>query len=62
MGVKDAQAGIEVVWQVYRHNWESDTKLQLLVEVEASGTPCVAVKCVDIRRNTSGEGGLLGFY
>ena len=28
---------------------------------EASGIPSVAVKCVDIRRNTSGEGGLLGF-
>ena len=26
-----------------------------------SGIPSVAVKCVDIRRNTSGEGGLLGF-
>ena len=26
---------------------------------EASGIPSVAVKCVDIRRNTSGEGGLL---
>ncbi len=26
---------------------------------EAIGIPCVAVKCVDIRRNTSGEGGLL---
>ncbi len=26
---------------------------------EAGGIPCVAVKCVDIRRNTSGEGGLL---
>ena len=25
----------------------------------ASGIPSVAVKCVDIRRNTSGEGGLL---
>ena len=25
----------------------------------ASGMPSVAVKCVDIRRNTSGEGGLL---
>ena len=23
------------------------------------GIPCVAVKCVDIRKNTSGEGGLL---
>ena len=27
---------------------------------EASGIPSVAVKCVDIRRNTSGEGDLLG--
>ncbi len=26
---------------------------------EASGIPSGAVKCVDIRRNTSGEGGLL---
>ncbi len=25
----------------------------------AGGIPSVAVKCVDIRRNTSGEGGLL---
>ena len=29
---------------------------------EESGIPGVAVKCVDIRRNTGGEGGLLGFY
>ena len=36
-------------------------KLDFLSEVEASGIPSVAVKCVDIRRNTSGEGGLLGF-
>ena len=27
---------------------------------EVSGIPSVAVKCVDIRRNISGEGGLLG--
>ena len=26
---------------------------------EVSGIPSVAVKCGDIRRNTSGEGGLL---
>ena len=37
-------------------------KLIFLSEVEASGIPSVAVKCVDIRRNNSGEGGLLGFY
>ena len=34
-------------------------KLSVLSEVEASGIPSVAVKCVDIRRNTSGEGDFL---
>ena len=34
-------------------------KLGSLSEVEVSGIPSVAVECVDIRRNTSGEGGLL---
>jgi len=28
--------------------------------VEASGIPSVAVKCVDIGKNTGGEGDLLG--
>ena len=39
-----------------------DTVLILLVlsEIEVSGIPGVAVKCVDIRRNTKGEGNLLG--
>ena len=37
-------------------------KLRFLSEVEAGGIPSVAVKCIDIRRNISGEGGLLGFY
>ncbi len=36
-------------------------KLFFLSEVEVGGIPGVAVKCVDIGRNTSGEGGLLGF-
>ena len=40
---------------------ELHPKLGLLSEVEVGGIPSVAVKCVDIRRNTSGEGGLLGF-
>ena len=35
-------------------------KLYVLSELEVSGIPGVAVKCVDIGRNTSGEGGLLG--
>ena len=34
-------------------------KLLVLSAGEVSGIPSVAVKCVDIRRNTSGEGGLL---
>ena len=34
-------------------------KLYPLSIGEAGGIPSVAVKCVDIRRNTSGEGGLL---
>ena len=34
-------------------------KLLFLSAGEESGIPSVAVKCVDIRRNTSGEGGLL---
>ena len=34
-------------------------KLDNLSAVEESGTPCVAVECVDIWKNTSGEGGSL---
>ena len=34
--------------------------LHHLSGVEASGISSVAVKCVDIGRNTGGEGGLLG--
>ncbi len=40
-----------------------NVKLQLILGVLSAagvgGIPSVAVKCVDIRRNTSGEGGLL---
>ena len=32
-------------------------KLLFLSEVEVSGIPGVAVKCVEIRRNIGGEGG-----
>ena len=38
---------------------ELHLKLQVLSDGEAGGIPSVAVKCVDIRRNISGEGGLL---
>ena len=34
-------------------------KLIFLSEVEVGGIPGVAVKCVDIGRNTSGEGDFL---
>ena len=38
---------------------ELQLKLSILSIGEESGIPSVAVKCVDIRRNTSGEGGFL---
>ena len=38
---------------------ELHLKLGDLSPGEAGGIPSVAVKCVDIRKNTSGEGGLL---
>ena len=38
---------------------ELQLKLVILSVGEESGIPSVAVKCVDIRRNTSGEGGFL---
>ena len=34
-------------------------KLQILSVGEVNGIPGVAVKCADLGRNTSGEGGLL---
>ena len=38
---------------------ELQLKLSFLSTGEESGIPSVAVKCVDIRRNTSGEGDFL---
>ena len=40
---------------------ELQLKLSFLSTGEESGIPSVAVKCVEMGRNTSGEGGLLGF-
>ena len=37
-------------------------KLFFLRVGEVNGIPGVVVKCVDIRRNTGGEGGLLDHY
>ena len=41
---------------------ELRSKLLGLREIEVSGTCGGAVKCVDIARNTSGEGGSLGLF
>ena len=38
---------------------ELQLKLDFLSAGEVSGIPSVAVKCVDIRRNTGGEGDFL---
>ena len=39
--------------------WVLHLKLSGLSAGEESGIPSVAVKCVDLRRNISGEGGFL---
>ena len=41
--------------------WELQPKLIILSVGEESGIPSVAVKCVEIRRNTSGEGDFLDY-
>ncbi len=46
----------------YSSTVDMHLKLKDLSIGEASGIPSVAVKCVDIRRNTGGEGGLLDKY
>ena len=46
MKARGSTAGL--LWKLF--NWSAG---------EVSGIPSVAVKCVDIRRNTSGEGGFL---
>ena len=59
MGVKGAQAGNQVFLKSSGLNPVMGKKLVVLSAGEESGIPSVAVKCVDIRRNTSGEGGFL---
>jgi hypothetical protein len=41
---------------------ELRSQLLGLREIEVSGTPGGAVKCVDIIRNTGGESGSLGLF
>ena len=45
--------------KAYSLTVELPLKLEFLSVVEGSGIPRVAVKCVDMRRNISGEGDFL---
>ena len=56
MGVKREQAALRVCGERSKLNFGKPWKLSYLSMVEASGISSVAVECVDIRRNTSGEG------
>ncbi len=51
-----SKSGVKYIGLTYRLR----LKLHSLSGVEADGISSVAVKCVDIGRNTSGEGDLLG--
>ena len=46
--------------KVLLSRWELLCRLVGLSAEEVSGIPSVAVKCVEIGKNTSGEGDLLG--
>ena len=50
---------VKLVVKSLGSNEELQLKLVFLSAGEESGIPSVAVKCVDIRRNTSGEGDFL---
>ena len=50
---------IKLVVKTHGSTVELQLKLIFLSAGEESGIPSVAVKCVDIRRNTSGEGDFL---
>ena len=50
---------VKLVVKSHGSTVELQLKLAFLSTGEESGIPSVAVKCVDIRRNTSGEGDFL---
>ncbi len=52
---------IKLVVKAPGSTWEVQPKLIILSVGEESGIPSVAVKCVEIRRNTSGEGDFLDY-
>ena len=62
MGVKGAQAEDKVHGERAGLNPVKPWILVFWSTGEGSGIPCVAVKCVDIWRNTGGEGGFLDRY
>ncbi len=53
------QGETKFVLKCLRLNERLQLKLMLLSGGEESGMASVAVKCIDIRRNTSGEGDFL---
>ncbi len=59
IGRKASAGGFLSLMKAPGSTGEGHWKLGDLSAEEESGIPCVAVKCVDIWRNTSGEGGSL---
>ena len=55
---RDVKSGVKFVGSTHKLH----LKLIFLRVGEVNGIPGVVVKCVDIRRNTGGEGGLLDHY
>ena len=52
---RDCKSDVKIMGSTHKEH----LNLQFLSIGEVSGIPGVAVKCVDIGRNTGGEGGLL---
>ena len=59
IGRKESAGGFLSLMKAFGLTGEVHRKLDNLSAEEGSGTPCVAVECVDIWKNTSGEGGYL---
>ena len=59
IGCKGCRRESKLVLKALGLTEELEPKLFFLSAGEESGIPSVAVKCVDIRRNTSGEGDFL---
>ena len=55
---RDSKSDVKIMGSTH----DLHLKLWFLRVGEVTGTPSVAVKCVDIGKNTGGEGGLLDDY